>query len=211
MPNWCSTKYIMFTDNEDKSELARLHNNLATAIQMGTDVENNFGSAWLGHVSTKHGFNWEDIPCRGTIEYLDEYEPGDGFFSLDTETAWGPCDELWEAIVAQYANVSYVYLSEEPGMGYFVNSDKEGRFLSERYLFEIYGDAPIPEGWYPYQDKPKSFEIREYFESFEGLADYCSQITGKVFSTLEELQDYLSDIFSAEDNISVCIHEFTSA
>ena len=212
MPNWCSTKYVAFTDREDKSELKRLYDNLTAAMQVPSEVDNGFGAGWLGDIAIKHGFNWEDIPCRGTLSYLDEYEAESGFFGFDTETAWGPCEELWEAVIAQYDGVSHVYLSEEPDMLYFVNSDTERRFLTEEFLLEIFSDAPIPDGWYANRPvKPASLEEREYFSGFEGLAEYCADITGREFASLDELRGYFESMFGENAYAIVGIHEFEAA
>ena len=211
MPNWCFSKYAFFTTNENKDELLRLHTNLSAIMETPSEIENGSEPGWLGKVAIKHGLDWEKISCRGSIEHLEDYEPGSSFFTLDCDTAWTPMDELWEAVIAQYEGLSYVYIAEEPGMGIFVNTDTEGIYFPEKYLMEIYGDAPIPDGWYANQDKPGCFDIREYFKDFEELADYCAKLTGKEFGTLEELQSYISDIFDEENNTSANIHEFTKA
>jgi len=212
MPNWCSTKYVVFTDNDDKAELVRLYNNLSATLKTPSEVGNGFGAGWLGDVAIKHGFEWETYPCRGSIEHMDEYDSDSNHFSFNTETAWGPCDELWEAIIEQYEGVSHVFLSEEPGCEYFVNTDVEGRFLSEQYLFELVGDAPVPESWYEgYPDKPTCLDVREYFNSFDELVDYCTDITGCEFSSLEELREHLNSVFDEDANVIVNIREFEAA
>ena len=212
MPNWCSTKYVAYTDREDQSELKRFYSNLAMIMQKPSEIENGFGAGWLGDVAVKHGINWERISCRGTIEHLDEYETGDSSFSFETETAWGPCDELWEAVIGKYDGVSYVYLSEEPGCDYFVNSDTKGRFLTERFLLEMWGDEPIPEEWYARRvTKPSCLDEREYFSDFGALAEYCGEITGRKFATFDELCNYFYNLFDEESNAFVAIREFEDA
>lgn len=212
MPNWCSTKYVVFTDNDDKTELKRLFDNLTTAITTPSGVDNGFGTGWLGDVAIKHGFDWETYPCRGTIEHMDEYDPDSNHFSFDTETVWGPCYELWEAIIEQYEGVSHVFLSEEPGCCYFVNTDNEGRFLPEQYLLELYGNAPVPDEWYEsHQTKPSCLDIREYFSSFDELIDYCTSIIGHEFSSIEELHEYFNSVFDEDANVIANIREFEAA
>ena len=211
MANICCCKYVFYTDDGNTDELTRLYKNLVTIIQP-PEIKNDYEPAWLGNVATWHGIDWENtISCRGSIELLGGYELGNDYFTLYSDTAWSPTDELWEAVVTQYEGVSFVYVAEEPGMGIFTNTDSEGIYLSEKYLIEIYGNAPIPEGWYPDQDKPECLEIREYFSDFEELADYCTEFTGQEFSSIEELQSYFSDIFNEEDDTYASIHEFTAA
>ena len=212
MPNWCSTKYVAFTDCEDKSELKRLHDNLTSAMQTPSVVENGFGEGWLGDIALKHGLNWEDIPCRGTIEHLDEYDEDSVSFSFATETAWEQCDELWDAVISQYEGVSHVYISEELGNAHFVNSDIEGRFLPEKFLLDMWGNGSIPDGWYAERTtKPVCLDEREYFVDFEALANHCAKITGRAFASLEELRNYFDNIFDEDANIFANIHEFEAA
>jgi len=210
MPNWCSSKYAFYADDENKDELLRLHNNLSGIMKTPSEVENGFEPGWLGKVAIKHGIDWESLPCKGTIEHLDRYKPGGNFFTLNAETAWSPTEELWETVIARYEGISFVYIAEEAGNGIFTNTDAAGTFFPEKYLFEIWGNAPIPEGWFAGGGKPGSLCIREYFEDFGELADYCAKLTGKEFGTFEELQSYFFGIFE-EENIFVGIHEFEAA
>jgi hypothetical protein len=208
MPNWCFSKYAFYTNNEDKGELIRLYNNLSDIMQKPSEIKNDFEPGWLGKVAIKHGFDWEKISCRGSITHLDDYETGDSFFTLETETAWTPTDALWEAIIVQYEGVSYVYIAEEPGNEIFINTDIDGIYFQGKYLLEICGDVPIPEGWYAGKDKPDYLDIREYFESLDEFMDYFIKLTGREFSTIEEARVYLSDIFAQEHNTIANIHEF---
>ena len=210
MPNWCANKYVFYTNDENKGELLRLYNNLAAIMQESSEVKNGFEPGWLGKVAISHGIDWDTVPCRGAIENLGDYEPDDTCFTLETETAWVPTDELWEAVTAQYIGISYAYMAEEPGSEIYMNTDIEGRYLTEKYLIELCGDALIPEGWYANRHKPKSLDIREYFSSFDSLAEFCVGFTGKTFGNIEELQNYFYDIFGEKNNIIVGIHEFTA-
>jgi hypothetical protein len=180
-------------------------------MEKPSEVKNGFEPGWLGKVLIEHGLDWEKISCRGTIDNLDDCEPDCNFFTLDSDTAWSPTIELWEAVVAKYTGVSFVYIAEEAGSEIYINTDIEGTYFPDRFLLEIHGDAPIPEGWYPGQDKPKLFEIREHFTDFDELVYFCASLTGKEFGTLEEIQGYFSDIFDNEDNTIAGVHEFETA
>jgi len=218
--------------DERKDELQRLHNKLSATLQTPSNVKNDFEPGWLGKVAIGHGFDWQQISCRGYIGHLGEIEQDGNFsnrsyFTLEVETAWAPTDALWEAIVEQYDGVSYVYLAEEAGNQIFTNTDATGLYFPERYLLEICGDAQIPEGWYAGQDdsdmpdisdmpnrsarpdKSGYLDIRKYFNSLDELVDYCEKLTGKQFGTFEEWQDYISDVFDGEDNTIAKLNEFT--
>ena len=209
MANICCCKYVFFTKDESKDELLRLHRNLTTIIQP-PEVKIDSEPGWLGHVAVWHNIDGENVSCRGTIEKLDDYEPDTNFFTLYSDTDWCPMDELLEAVVAQYIGVSFVYLAEEPGFDIFTNTDETGVYIPEKYLLEIYGNARIPEGWFPHRDKPECFEIREYFSCLASFTDYCAKLTGKEFSRLEELRNYFATTFYGADNTSVSIREFTA-
>ena len=211
MPNWCTSRCGFFCADEHKNELARLYKNLSAVLETPSEVKNGFELGWLGKVAIHHGLDWQEYSCRGTIEELGEFEPGDNFFTLDSETAWAPTVELWEAVIAQYEGVSFIYIAEEPGSDIFVNTDVEGRYFTDRYLIDIFGNGPIPESWYEGKEKPDCLEIREYFENFDDIADYCADFTGKQFGTFEELQNYFAEIFGENDGIHVGVHEFTDS
>ena len=210
MPNWCNNFYAFYVKDEDKGDLARLHKNLVEVMQTPSEVKNDFEPGWLGKVAIKHGFDYEEISCRGYIRELEDYRPGDSFFTLSSETAWSPTNELWKAVIEQYTGIAFVYTAEEPGCELYINTDVEGVYFSDRYLMDIYGDAPIPEGWYHDQDKPATLEIHEYFESFDKLKEYCSKLTGKSFSTFEELRDYFETVFDNEPDVLVGVHEYST-
>ena len=209
LPNWCSNTHVFYTNDENKDELLRLYNNLSAVMQTPATIKNDFEPGWLGQVAINHGLDWEKISCRGSIEHLDEYEPGRSFFKLESETAWSPTDALWEAVIAEYSGVSYVYIAEEPGNEIFTNTDYSGVYFPEKYLLDICGDAPIPGDWFSGQDRPGDLDIREYFENFDALVDCFFKITGKVFNNFEALQDYLSGLFDGAENTCANIHEFT--
>jgi len=211
MANPCSNRYAFYTTDENKDELLRLYNNISAVMETRSEIKNDYEPGWLGKIATCHGIDWEQIPCRGYIGHLDEYEPDSNFFTLEAETAWSPTEELWEAVIALYTGISFVYVAEESGFDIYINTDTEGLYLPDRYLLEIWGDAPIPESWYADQVKPRHLDIREYFENLDSIMDYCTKFTGKVFTTFEELQSYFFGIFDEESSVIVGVHEFTAA
>jgi hypothetical protein len=208
MANMCSSKYAFFTSDENKAELKRLYKNLSDIIEP-PNAPKDYDAGWLGNIVIWHGINRDRISCRGYTGHLDDYDPDSNFFTLETETAWSPTTELWEAVIALYEGISFVYIAEEPGSGIYTNTDIEGTYFCDRYLINIYGDTPIPEGWFLGEDKPPHIDINEYFECFDRLRDYFSDVTGKDFSTLEEMQSYIEGLFDEESGVIAGVYEFT--
>ena len=208
MANMCSNKYAFFTTDENKDELKRLHQNLS-AIIGPPNAPKDYDAGWLGNIAIWHNINRDNFSCRGYTGHLDDYDPDSNFFTLETETAWSPTTELWEAVIALYDGVSFVFIAEEPGSQIYTNTDIKGTYFCDRYLLEIYGDIPIPAGWFPGGDKPDCLDIREYFDCFDTLRDYCADFTGKELSALEEMQSYFNGLFDEDSNVIVGVHEFT--
>jgi|GEM_PF-1477788 len=234
MPNWCSSTYAFKAKGKNKKELQRLHQTIAETIMGKTIpkekmVENGFGAGWLGNVAIVHGIDWESVSCRGDITVIDVDVTGWGdadgsrdaeglyYFKLETETAWTPTIELWDAVVKQYEGVSFVYTSEEQGCDIFINTDTEGQFFTQRYLLKISCDNVklIPKYWsldnvvLPAVDSSNSakngtknlanLDIHEYFTCFDELHDYFAKLTGKEdegFESLQEIRDYLDEVLS---------------
>ena len=210
MANPCCTRYVFFTNNEDKSELLRLHNRISSIMQVTPNVGKGFDPGCLGEVAKTHGIDLNKIPCRGYIEIIHDYEPDNNFISFETITDWCPMTELWEAVAAKYNDISFVYRAEEAGCDIFVNTDTSGIYIPERYLFEINGNMTIPEGWYPNQKKPEYVEIHEYFNDFDALNAYCAKITGITFDGFEPMKSYFDDILDGVENTVHGLHEFTT-
>jgi len=205
MANICCNKYAFYSNDESTDELKRFHKNLSAIMETPTK-DSTIG---LDLVVTMHGLDCNKIACKGTIDNLGDYSPESNFFTLNSDTAWAPTEGLWKVVTAQYKGVSFVYIAEECGANIYVNTDAEGLYLPERYLLEICGDALIPDGWYANQEKPDYLDIRDYFNNFDDLMDYCTELTGKNFDTLKELQVYISDHFDEEANTIAKVIEFT--
>ena len=113
MPNWCTTSYV-FRGKEN--EIKDFYNKIKSFISKER-VPNDFGNNWLGNIVDGFGFNYDEIPCRGHIDYFPETEEDDRL-ELSTETAWYPMTEMWDKIIEKYyPSITYVLISEECGMG----------------------------------------------------------------------------------------------
>ena len=129
MPNWCTTSYV-FRGNEN--EIKDLCNKIKSFVSKER-VPNDFGDSWFG-------FDYNEIPCRGFIDYFSEIDEDTdpGRLELSTETAWGPMTEMWDKIIAKYyPSITYVLIAEEPGCNLYVNTDTEGYDFTERFSVDF--------------------------------------------------------------------------
>lgn len=137
MPNWCTTSYI-FRGNEN--EIKDFYSKIKLFISEER-IPNGFGNFWLGNIVNGFGFHYMDkeIPCRGLIDYFPEPEDTDPCkLEISTETAWCPMPEMWDKIIEKYyPSISYVFISEEPSMGIYVNTDIDGYDFSTRFSIDF--------------------------------------------------------------------------
>lgn len=136
MPNWCTTSYV-FRGNEN--EIKDLCNKIKSFVSKER-VPNDFGDSWLGNIVDGFGFDYNEIPCRGFIDYFPEIDEDTdpGRLELSTETAWGPMTEMWDKIIEKYyPSITYVLIAEECGMGIYINTDIEGEDFSTKFSVDF--------------------------------------------------------------------------
>jgi hypothetical protein len=138
MPNWCFSE-ISITG--DKKELSILKDNLEKAkIHKGT--ENSFGEGWLGNIVEYLGYDYNSIPCRGSIT---DYNYLDNEIILTTETAWGPIMKPILMLVDKFApNSQTLYFSEEPGCCIFCTNDPD---IVGKYRLDVWDDRIDIDDW----------------------------------------------------------------
>ena len=89
-------------------------------------VDNSFGKTWLGCLVNKLGGNWQEVYCRGSWRDLDW---NGAILRFNTETAWGPMNEVFKFIKTIYPSLKIYYQAEEDGMGVFIKYDTEGSYF----------------------------------------------------------------------------------
>lgn len=53
---------------------------------------------------------------------------------LYTETAWSPCNEVFDLVREKYPSLYYYFQAEEPGMGIYETNDISGVYFPDRYF-----------------------------------------------------------------------------
>lgn len=136
MPNWCNTAYTLVGDKE---ELDALHKTMSELEQSNQPVEPfHFGNTWLGNLVKALGGTTKDIPCRGEWHDLDYHN---GAITFNTDTAWSPCNGVWNLVRQRYPSIDHYFLAEECGNGLYLTNDAEGQHYPERYLVEMCADG----------------------------------------------------------------------
>jgi hypothetical protein len=136
MPNWCYTEYALVGSEENvKNAFESLEKLENTPRKSEKEYSFESHSDWLGYVVTDIlGESWEDVACRGTFNELeyshDINESGDYALTFNTETAWGPCEELMEKLAEKF-NLSLNYRSEEFGMCFFEKRNPDNIFPTQ--------------------------------------------------------------------------------
>lgn len=199
MPNWCSN--IIVIEEGNKPEIEKL----GALIQKWTSqsyVKNGFGDNWLGNIVYGAGFKRSDedkesgFKCRGSITDMDLNEE-DGILCITTETAWGPMNEMWHAIIEKFApNSFFQCCSEEPGNEYFCIEEDKGctRYFQDDYFVEVWSE------------NNKNFEpwILELFSFRSFTRERLKKVLAEKFGNkqIEELvqlaNDYMEDIFKED-------------
>jgi len=205
MPNWCSTRIIINSNNKDKL------NELFKNIKEWTSKDyckNGFGNNWLGNVVGNSGIakcefdnagnmtkdfttdKGESIACRGSITWL-EIE-ADDVIHIEQETAWRSMMRMWVLVCEKYLGEDYdiTFDSEECGCGLYETNDP---LMENLYVIDIY-DAPDDLDWESDWDAPE-----------EKVIKFCQE----VLKTEETDIDKLLEMAEELDWVSIHKWEFT--
>ncbi len=169
MANWCYSSYVIDGKRKEVQSLFSKMNNLEKRRR--PLVGNDFGNTWLGCLVTKLGGDWQKVYCRGS--WSDLFYEG-GLLKFNTETAWGPMNEVFKFIKSVYPSLEIYYSAEEDMMGVFITNDKDGRYFKDRFRVEYDCDY-------------------EYFKSIEGVCTYVSGIIGKEVKTRKKMESAIND------------------
>ncbi len=139
MPNWCYTSISIESDNKDG--VKPLYDNILKWQEEGTKIENSWGNDWLGLLVEKglgvDPVNSNEYSCRGQFYDLQINQDGTQI-TCGAETAWGPMNELWLALIDKYIpGARFIYTSEECGMEIYITNDPD---QVGKYYIDSWGD-----------------------------------------------------------------------
>lgn len=136
MPNWCLNCITIIGPSVDAT---KNFYNLIEEWSSKQFCDNRFGLNWLGNIVGNSGIdNPEDgkIECRGRMTYI--YYDNKREIQIDTETAWGPMNEMWTSLIERYLpDGEFYYTAEEPGNEVYLTNDPD---YIEKYYFDNWGE-----------------------------------------------------------------------
>lgn len=190
MPNWCSTAYVIEGNVKEVKSLYELMKGLQERKE--PSVENGFGISWLGCLVDELGGDWNKTYCRGDWRNLEMN--GDNL-QFTTETAWSPCNEVFDLVCEKFPSLHYYYQAEEPGCVFYQTNDSEGTYFPDRYLVDL---CTADDKYY-----------FEYFQDTKTLFDWLGEIAGKPIQSMEDAET-LGEEWEKENSDAYCyINEFT--
>ena len=185
MPNWCSTRYVLCSD--DNQELIDLYERMKRLQEMKDPLKpNGFGTTWLGNLVEDLGVDFNTVQCRGS---WDDLTMEGETLRFCTESAWYRCTEVEDLIREKYPSIEIFFLCEEPGMCiYEKNSDV---YFDEEYIVDYSaGDS--------------------YYLSEAGALQELSDIFGIDFADINEALILVEEHNDKEENDDdqIYVHKF---
>lgn len=138
MPNWCYTSISIESDKENG--VKPLYDKIVEWQKEGTKIKNSWDNNWLGLLVEK-GLGVDPVksneyPCRGQFYDLQINQDGTQM-TCGTETAWGPMNELWLALIDKYIpEAKLIYTAEESGMCVYISNDPD---MFGKYYIDSWG------------------------------------------------------------------------
>jgi hypothetical protein len=131
MPNWCDTEVAFVGENVEK-----LYNDWQEADKK---FKKEGAQHWLGRLFLYKNVLKEHRPyCRSFVIRI--YIKSKNVLFMRNMDAWEPMINAYNKIADMY-NLDFVIKAEEPGQEIYLNSDATGRYFSERYIFEFFGES----------------------------------------------------------------------
>jgi len=189
MPNWCSTAYAIEGNATELKKLYELMKDLEK--RQKPSVQNGFGTTWLGCLVEALGESWEKIYCRGT---WDNLKFNGEVLTFNTETAWSPCNEMFDMVCEKYPTLRYFYQSEEPGMCEYWTNDDKGKYFPDRYYVDV---CTSEEEYYS-----------EYFQDLESVYDWLEDICEVQVKSRQDVNAIVMQWKEKNEDTYCSIHEY---
>lgn len=177
MANWCSNFIAIYKAEKNsqkaEQELKELYikiKSLGTPSTVYSDPIYKDYQNWYGMLGIIGGGNLDDMDCRGDIDDVKWNNTtihciAERWIKIYTTTAWEPQMDIIDMMLEKYPHLAYVYESEECGNEIYINTDKEGKYLDDRYVVDYDLSKVIP-----------GCCDTEYFSHIRTFSDYVKDI-----------------------------------
>lgn len=189
MANWCSTSYVIESDNQEL--LQQICNVINECAEMKEPLISKSSVNWAGNTFKKLGID----PDKADRTFWSDARMESGNLHFFEESAWGRGDAI-EVLHEHYVNeegdcpLSVYFISEELGCGIFQTNDEDGEYFADKYIFVSTDDTC-------------------YYESFEELEkdvqDYLEVDTD--FESVEDMQEALDEANKKDDSKIGSVYE----
>lgn len=135
MANWAWTQYVIEGTKEtlEKIEYAINH----------PDVLKGSSEGWEGNALRALNIEWENKKpdgtgkrMRGFIQQVWWDDDEHTVLRFDAEEAWGVTD-FDELLLEKFPDIKVYWYCEEPGMGYYLTNDAEGKYFQDKYYADV--------------------------------------------------------------------------
>lgn len=189
MPNWCSSSYVLVGSADEVKKLYGIMKKLERRKK--AFVENGFGITWLGCLVDALGEDWKKVSCRGEWNAVCKRR---NTLRFTTETAWGPCNQVFDLICRKYPSIRYYFQSEEPGMVENLTNDKEGKYFKDKYCVDVY----TPE---------KEFKHKHFLDE-QSLYKWLGDILGTIVTSADDIEKQNKRWYDTGSSAFCHIYEF---
>lgn len=189
LTNWCSSSYVLVGSADEVKELYGIMKKLERRKK--ASVENGFGITWLGCLVDALGEDWKKVSCRGEWNVVSKRG---NTLRFTTETAWGPCNQVFDLICRKYPSIRYYFQSEEPGMVEYLTNDKEGKYFKDKYCVDVY----TPE---------KEFKHKHFLDE-QSLYKWLGDILGTIVTSADDIEKQNKRWYDTSSSAFCHIYEF---
>ncbi|MGH2331200.1 hypothetical protein [Thermoanaerobacter mathranii] len=185
MPDWCRTEVIFEGENAKK-----LYEDWESAVEKNPEEKDY---PWLGFLFE----NWEDeeeIDVYINKIFVDDYE-----FDREKQIVIFRIDEPYEPhfdvydFISQKYKLKYYLLATEPANRIFINTDREKKYFSESYYFELwFPEKPIETKLF---EKLKILDNIRYIEDFETIKELLEEYGIKTEDDMFKLCEYIEKTY----------------
>lgn len=137
MANVCSTDYVFVSKNKEQLTNFKEQMDFAMAAVQSGRVPSESGELDYDILPCMFGIVKDEPRARGyVVDILDmEHDERGYHFKVLTSDAWRAAPDVFDEILENYPEISYVYREDEPGERIAVTNDSEGIFFPERIRF----------------------------------------------------------------------------